>query len=254
MVRPSYESSLPMEILEEIVGFHGATYSGEKPSTTLLSCLSTSRQFRVCALSHLCAEVSFALDRPHRLEKLCDCIVPGGFGPFIKSVVIICYSGPHYPPSEINEDVSLALLHTLSSQASVRRLSLQGQAFPWMNLPTRIRHSLLSLLRTPTLDHLIFNGLRDLPAGAFARHTSKLVTLQSPQASPETIPQNTLNVRSMTLNPARIPDWHLPKLRYLDPTHTLTEEYEYGWKIIKNCCATLESIRIRDEESEHRPQ
>ncbi|KAF5318194.1 hypothetical protein D9619_012157 [Psilocybe cf. subviscida] len=232
---------LPMEILEEIVGFHGRKEE-EKPSATLLACLATSRQFRECALRYLCANVPVYLDQPNRLKKLHDCITPAGFSPYMKSVTIILTSRPFGEPLCLNEDVALPLLDTLLHQLSLRTITIQGN-LSWIELPPKISLMLQSLLQATTVTCLCLRWLRDIPPELLSHRSYELVTFVDAGTS-TSWPLTKLDTTFLTLKSARFINSFLPNLRHIKSVF-----YDQGrvtWKTVENCCNTLETIRVQE--------
>ncbi|KAF5318054.1 hypothetical protein D9619_012142 [Psilocybe cf. subviscida] len=241
------------KILEEIVAYHGRKEE-EKPSVTLLACLSTSRQFRECALRHLCADLPVYLDKPNRLKRLHDCMTPAGFSPYMKSVTIILTSQPLSEPLCLNEDILLPLLDTLLYQLSLRTITIQGCTWlhevgnlSWTKLPPQTSLVLQSLLQATTVTCLCLRWLRDIPPECLSHRSYELVTFVDAGTSTSG-PLTKLDTTSLMLNSARFMNVFLPNLRHIKAV--LHDRDHVAWMIIENCRNTLETIQVQEYLSE----
>jgi hypothetical protein len=59
-----------------------------------------------------------------------------------------------------------------------------------------------------------------------------------------------LDVKNLSLYPARLPHFQLPKLQRFTTRHYSPVQRAYGWKIIKKACEMLEHIDVQDLEGE----
>ncbi|KAF5318165.1 hypothetical protein D9619_012139 [Psilocybe cf. subviscida] len=248
---------LPMEILEEIVGFYG--WKGEENlPATLVACLGTSRQFRECALRHLCADLPVYLDKPDRLKKLHDCITPAGFMPYMKSITIVFTARSNRRSLKLNEDIVLPLLDTLIHQLSLRQLTLQGYSsrqyggtavvdnLSWSTLPPQTNLLLQTLLKTPTVTCVYFHRLRDVPPQLLSQHSYESVSILNAGTSTSSS-LTRLNTTSLTLKSARFIGFSLPSLRHINVDFHYDDHVT--WKIIRGCRHTLETIQV-DEDAQ----
>lgn len=244
---------LPMEILEEIVGFHGNKEQG-KPSATLLACLATSSQFRACALRHLCAEVPVYLDRSKQLRRLRDCMLSAEFCHRLTSVEIVISSTTRPEVPHLREENILPLLEILSRQAPLRAVTFQARnsmwglalgGLSWTELPLRTRVSLRSLSQVPTVTMLAFRWFRDVPPEFFSQQPYQSITHADGHTSSSGLVTE-LNTTSLVLETAYLKNVALPLLRHIKTRCHLESYYHSTWHVIKH---TLETIQVGGKDS-----
>ncbi|KAF5322243.1 hypothetical protein D9619_000314 [Psilocybe cf. subviscida] len=278
--------AFPLEILERIVDCHAEHGKEErdptslakslrtKHSQTLLACHMVSKQFRSCALRHICRNVSIALyDTSHRLQLTQHTIFGeanttlGSLVPLVKEVTISIVSTPtpvykpQLPPG-LHKDALIRLLIACAERTAIRKLSLVanlGNVGPrfeldWMSLPSDILEVFKSLLKLPSVSSLCLRDVVNLPAPLLEMANAHLHTLKVIHC----VSMEDVSFSSDGMQPSMgssvVPLFQFPLgftqdgLQIVQVVSGVVCEYNTSWGVIGPASDTLKHLSIRDSE------
>lgn len=242
-----------------------------KYSKTLLACHTVSKQFRVCALRHICRSVFISLrDTPKRLRRLQDLIVEevnpelGSFAPFVKEVDILTVPPQNMPSQEpptceqveIQEEALLQVLKLFDERITIQRLSILaiGSGLDWKSLSLAIEKALQSLLQLPSVFSLRFRGIKSLPVRLLVSN-ARLKSLDvgfcwewQELSLITSLPDlEHLTIRDLSQFPEGLT---FPSLQTANAHNADKHDSHTSWTVISRTSKTLKHLTVYDDECE----